>query len=792
MMLLSFSALGQGLYKMGKGMPYEAVKAIGDGHVMYFAVVNDQRAYELVKWNGITWSSLGVIDALPLHGANPDGEFELTGLCLHNSVFYASGNYTINTSGTDANVVVRSVNGKWEDISNQQIQKSIELMDLVVFDDELLLVGKFRSSVSCNIMRWDDTAWSNLGDKLTKDLNNDFIRDLQVFDEKLYAVGRFSTAGLSSTYAIALFNGSTWEQMSLPPFLKECYGLSNWNNNLVYAGKPNVSDDYVKIKRESGWEILNGGLADFVVNEIYSIHSFEEQLYLLGSFKTKADQAITSCLIYQDGTWSASHWGDLGVDIALESSSQEVSLYGNFKLSDIEHAALIGTGVSTIHGYIYLDENLNCIKDVSEAGVPNVQLQFAKSGVRFYSDINGRFELPVSDGSHEIILGSDLRWEASCDDYRLKFDINGEGSLDVGNIGLKLQQEDVDLKLIQKAGWTIEPLSTTTFKLCANNIGSDVSKEGKIYLEIPTWVSSLSSDATFEKSGSVYTWALESLAVGTSFCIEIEIETKGQKGEDGVLKYYYKTTNGAKDIDPKNDGGEILFTLGSSADPIFKQLAETTITTEVEKLHYHIGVQNVSGKAVNDFWMRDTLDEDLYIYTVREFASFPSDLKIGYLPQGNGNYRYVYTWIAKEGFSLSDSSKDQDLSKAFVQLEIGLAKGFLDVGTSICNQAEVFFNNLEPLYTNEVCREVKSVGITGFDKELKKLQVYPNPTLNTLVIQNPYAIALEVSIYDVMGRAVVPNLALEAYCNQQIDFDLPSGFYFVQSPGFEAIKIRVQ
>ena len=792
-MLFSVLAVAQSLYQVGDHDMDRVVASDVQGNTLFVVSVDVDRDYRVMTWDGLNWNDLGEVNSMPLHGANPDGEFRLTDIKVMGQEIFVCGNYIINTSGTDANIVAHFDGTTWSDISNNVIRNSEELSELVVLNSTLHLIGKFRVGTPYNVLSWDGSSWNNTGDLLLKDHNSDFISDVAVIDGKLQAAGKFTKAGLTSTYTSAILTDGTWSPAEVPGYVTEAYLIAEWNNELVLAGKANITGDHVKVLRKTGWDNISSGLSAYDIPEKWSIVAHDEQLYMSGLFISKSTGDTSNVLVYGDGEWVDPNWKRLGDQIHLTQNDRDVFVFGDMIYNGLTGIASVGSGEYLITGSVFLDDNSNCSRESQEQGMAHAYIELNPGGHIFRTDRYGRFEIPTLKGDYAISAGLNPLYGSQCDNT-YEVSIDDRGRYEVGNIGLTWKESvvDLDVGIISTNGWTISKISENNIKLKVHNQGNTAFTNGKLKLQIPSWMEIAWNIEPQEEDGYLI-WDITNLEADSVFCVEASISAPSvDYGTTGRFIWDIELDKPNADVDPRNDAGNIEFEVVEHEGPIFKQISEKEVTTNAESLSYHIGVQNVSGRTVNDFWLRDTLDEDLYITFVREYASFPSELKQTYIPLDNGNYQYVFTWIASESFQLTDSGQDMEASKAFVQVELTLAEGFLEKDDQICNQAEVFFDNLEPLYTNLVCRSVSNVSVPPTGQLDLPVIAYPNPNHGELSLYNSSKENIVLDLVDIHGRTVIQPIALKTGERRTIPLDLRTGVYFLKAAGFGAMKLLVE
>jgi hypothetical protein len=219
---------------LGSGMN-DTVEALhvfddGTGAALYaggkFTQADGQWASRVARWDGTSWSPLdtgltGDVHALATYD---DG----TGPAL-----YAAGDFDLSGSATMHNIA------RWDGTFWRPVGSGLVLSGfggyasaLGVFDDgsgpKLYAGGRFDTAgglAANNIASWDGTQWSPLGSGLTP-WGAHTVEDLEVFDDgsgpALYVAGSFTAAGGIPADRLARWDGSSWSALAPGPGCDGC------------------------------------------------------------------------------------------------------------------------------------------------------------------------------------------------------------------------------------------------------------------------------------------------------------------------------------------------------------------------------------------------------------------------------------------------------------------------------------------------------------------------------------------------------------------------------------------
>ena len=227
-----------------------------------FSSMGGKKCYGIAKWNGQNWDSLG--------------------------------------SGIRESFI-------WDQIQNVE--------DVIRFQNDIYIAGAFYKCGGKNIIslaRWNGTEWFEVGGGLTD--TSDFglsqwatVKDMEVFNNELYIIGSFRTAGNINTKGIAKWDGQTWTDLSQgiinPNSLLSYQSLMFYNNEL-YLGA--VAPIGLQKRIGNTWVKVGPGIkGDAWIN---CLEVYQNNLYVAGYFQTPAGN-IDNSLFYTNGT---SYFGTAG------------------------------------------------------------------------------------------------------------------------------------------------------------------------------------------------------------------------------------------------------------------------------------------------------------------------------------------------------------------------------------------------------------------------------------------------------------------------------------------------
>jgi hypothetical protein len=203
------------------------------------------------------------------------------------------------------------------------------------------------------------------------------------------------------------------------------------------------------------------------------------------------------------------------------------------------------------------------------------------------------------------------------------------------------------------------------------------------------------------------------------------------------------------------------------------------------RLEYLIRFQNTGTDTAFNVVIADTLDGNLD----------PESIEMGLSS-------HFYRWQMKTtdegktalvwsfpGISLPDSGVNEARSHGFIQFRISPKTG-LAQGTTVQNQASIYFDFNQPIVTPPVISTLKDQFFTGVitaedglvypDQEKNRqyigVRLYPNPvTRKTVHFESLFS--TDLSVFDAQGRLLFHRSGLKG--KQNLEMPMQPGFYFL-------------
>jgi hypothetical protein len=209
-----WSALGSGmdggLYIFGDFYPpYVSALAVSGTNLYaggWFVTAGGNQAHDVAKWNGSTWSALGLGI-----GSGYGDSSQVYALAVSGNALYVAGEFT-TAGGTQATNIAKWDGSGWSALG---LGVSGSVRALAVQGSDLYVGGDFTMAggvAATNIAKWDGSSWSALGSGASGLSQYPYpsVFALKVSGSDLYVGGYFTNAGGSAANCIAKWDGANW------------------------------------------------------------------------------------------------------------------------------------------------------------------------------------------------------------------------------------------------------------------------------------------------------------------------------------------------------------------------------------------------------------------------------------------------------------------------------------------------------------------------------------------------------------------------------------------------------
>ncbi|MBN4065747.1 T9SS type A sorting domain-containing protein [Candidatus Amoebophilus asiaticus] len=438
-----------------------------------------------------------------------------------------------------------------------------------------------------------------------------------------------------------------------------------------------------------------------------------------------------------------------------------------------------------ISGNVYLDGNGNCIFDGGELPLENMLIRVDPGPIYATTDNTGYYNIIVPDtGTYSIsqIPPQNPFWIQSCPaslgNYTIYVD-SCETGIDFGDTSTStcpILEVDISTTFFRRC-------FQNTFAVQYCNYGNSSASNVSIELTLDSNIVPLNSTLTWTYQSGVYSFNIGTLQPNTcgTFYLTDSISCNTILGDTLCVNAKILpviTCGGVDTMGFQSDYNYCRFVIGSY-DPNEKLLispmtkAPDYFIRSTDEMHYQVNFQNTGTDTAFTVVIRDTLSEFLDITTVKNgTSSHPSSFRI----YGQGILEWTFNNIL-----LPDSFVNEPASHGFVKYSVEQKANNPD-GTSISNNAAIYFDYNAPVITNTVVNTINNLlGITDKFYVETRIIIYPNPFTETAkfqIIDNRDIKQYYIQFFDIAGRKIneLMNVTSKIFYIKKKNFS--SGLYF--------------
>ena len=407
-----------------------------------------------------------------------------------------------------------------------------------------------------------------------------------------------------------------------------------------------------------------------------------------------------------------------------------------------------------ITGQVVFDSDENCAPNAGEPGLQHWKVQVENEDYFRLrtTDASGNFSFSVPQGSYTVKAQAPHDNWSVCEAEQM-VEVEGEG-------------EEVSLDFHAQASADCAFLSidcsTPFLRRCfenyyvvrVRNTGSASSQNTEVRVSLDSFFLFENATIPYSMESGEIVFDLGELAINETvdFRIYFTLSCEAELGQEHCVS---STVSGGNVCGQSpTSASECQPNIGAF-DPNDKRVFDSS-GRQVETLdkgayvYYHVRFQNTGTDTAFTVRIEDVLSDKLDLSTLELL-----------------NASHDYTYSLKEGRTLElvfdqimlpDSSTNEPASHGFFKFRVKpLAE--LDYGTSIPNQAAIYFDFNEPIITNDAIFVLQKPSATHSLGQWATLSVYPNPVGEALFISFPPGATqsgLSVSIVDLLGRPVQP------------------------------------
>ncbi|MES2566713.1 MAG: T9SS type A sorting domain-containing protein [Bacteroidota bacterium] len=448
----------------------------------------------------------------------------------------------------------------------------------------------------------------------------------------------------------------------------------------------------------------------------------------------------------------------------------------------IDTVQSIGINCGSISGYIFIDNNSDCIKNSGDNYLGNNQIIVNPGNRMGYSNSNGDYvinNLPY--GTYTITSSSNSNIIATCTTTETATLNSGmPNSLNKNFSKEYLPNTQPDLNVWAECSGIVPGFVCTVNYYISNYNSSNATGIYKATLPsafIPNIT--LVSPATYTLSGDTLMWNFNNVAssLATYLFVKFVVPINTQLGS--TFTSCMRAQPNITDLNYANNTYCYSRMVTGSFDPNDKTVspvgigANGDIATSETDLTYLIRFQNTgNGPAVN-IVVKDTLSANVNVNTF-EMLGASHNYNVEILP---GN---VLRWKFNN-IMLPDSNSNEPGSHGYIQYRIKRTTNNTP-GTQIKNTAYIYFDFNDPIMTNTAINTIET--ITGIKYQTagdNGWNVYPNPSAGILYLVNFTSLkeTSGIQVLNSIGKIVFEETIISNY--KTIDLSkLNTGVYFVK------------
>lgn len=454
----------------------------------------------------------------------------------------------------------------------------------------------------------------------------------------------------------------------------------------------------------------------------------------------------------------------------------------------------------TLNGYLYVDTNANCTKDLYEEGlywapivaINTVSLDTTNAG---WANSSGAYSINLPAGNYNIIPGyyysgsglvkTNPYLSPSCPStgaYSLTVVASTSYTKDFAYTCGTPSSYDAQVVL---SGGCFVPGDTTALYLWGGSwawyyhyscISSGVSTSVTVNLD-----PSLSYLGTYyglvpTVTGSTLSYTLSTVADISRFYsgIMLRTPTTATIGDTIRMSAYIAPLTGITDPNLTNNTYNYKKAVASSYDPNIKEVAEIGFGIEGyiapnREMTYTIHFQNTGTAAAKNVTIADEIDVDLDINTIHILGATHNTNMF----KDGSTIKFRF-----ENINLPDSGTNYFGSMGSVTYAIKQKKD-LAPGTKMTNTAAIYFDYNAPIITNTTLNTI--VIPTSIEQVIlgnDVVSIYPNPASNNLNVKMLNTTDFSIKMFDMLGRTTLVQNTSVGELNINTS-SIPGGLYIV-------------
>ncbi|MBM3919679.1 MAG: T9SS type A sorting domain-containing protein [Sphingomonadales bacterium] len=792
-LILMFACLGakaQVLEPLGSGLPSKVTAAYASGQD-YLALFSDETTqdtsdYIVARWNGAYWSYFPGLYK-PEAVKTIDGQYTFNSLALYRDTLYV-GAY-ISGAKQDAAMPVSHLykwNGeKWITDNSVVKSKNDGIVAMTVFDDKLVVAGKFLDVINGNLVNniaiYDGAKgqWGFLGSSNTSQGSDGVIRALQVLGNRLYIAGDFQNFAGTFTGNIAYYTASnqTWGGIG-SPFADRVEQLAVFSDKLAALG---INTGKSEIREFDGNWSQALGLDTFSRAGFSTIAGSGNTLLVGGDFLYNGNGS--SVLGYENGRFKTTGNRIQGT-FALGQRGSEAFIWGDFteQNTGLKRICKIENNAGDIAGLVFYDKNQNCLYDGADLplGMRTIRFSNIKTGKMWFAvtDDKGKFAAALPEDDYNIQVFSGRHWVNSCPGNFASSVKKGEYSMVYLSQYMAPNVSDVEVKTEVIVSGAIRPGDDVKAVITLKNSGNTVINGPTLHLLHDARLTSFTADSAPDNySGTEAIWSITRFEPGSTRNIPFTFKIPSDAQSTDRFPVYLKTGTAFTSADAyKGDNTDTLqlkLMDNGTAAVSKSSLKGDDVDFRVRELTYHVNFTNTSKGFVKRLVMLDTVDVNLPMSRVVITNLYPTDALVR---TEKGNILVVEFPNA----NLAALESNPAAASGFITYKIELTAD-LKTGQYFYNRANGDFDSRWKASSNMVTVLAKNPFASVKRTVENPIKLWPNPVSNQLNLVFPIHTEGIAEITDNSGKV----LLRKAISGKEMQCDvtaLKPGMYFLKTP----------
>jgi len=608
------------------------------------------------------------------------------------------------------------------------------------------------------------------------DYNNDgfldlFVTNNQGQDNYLYTNNGDGTFSSSSTLEIVSNDGgeslgSAWADYDNDGDVDLVVANHKKNSNYVYENTLDLCNNYIAICLEGTSSNRSAIGAKVIVTSIINgetiIQTRELTAQSGGGVGGQNDLTI-----------------NFGIGNADEVESIVVEWPSGFEQELTNQKLIIKEdNLSEVCGSVFFDRNWNCNQNNNDFEIPGIMLTIQPGNKTVITDEYGEFSIFLPQGNYTISNTNNDNWQTYCsgNNYPVR----------VSDVGQRYCDNKIAMRSICTRPDLTAEISNTAHRIGFENLiaitysnnGGGPASQVELEVDLGEHVIPLESSLPWDRiSGNTLIWEIGNVQVGetTTIYIKDSISTNAVVGEDITIEG--SIDGSGSDCDDSNDSFRNTEIAEGGFDPNDILVSPAGYISSDQELTYKIRFQNVGNAPVSTVRIEDVLPLNLDINSIQlGAASHPYRFSIE-----DGNQ---LIWVF-DNINMPDSLTNEPESHGFVTFrmtpDVNIGEGDL-----IKNSAAIYFDNNDPIITNEV---INIIGIPGGDlADPNLLHVYPNPMTDVSFVQiipkGEQSVKIRaVYVYDLLGRIISTDIGMDITKYEFHRKNLVPGYYVLRATG---------